>query len=106
MTKATKKTKDILKIFDNVADKVMLIVIKISQRAAKLAEQYGTVDSDRQSTEMYLIAVHEGIKALNLTALLKASDFDFWHDIIGIRNHLDRKKIVLKDCFLPRCARG
>lgn len=42
---------------------------------------------------------------LNLDKFLDAPEFDFMHDIVGIRDKLDRKTGALNDCFLPRCAR-
>lgn len=39
---------------------------------------------------------------LNLAELLKADDFNFMHDIYGIRQHLNRDTGKLEDCFCPR----
>jgi len=42
---------------------------------------------------------------LDLERLLKAERFDFLHDVVGIRGHLDRTTGKLLDCFRPRFAR-
>ncbi|TAL45450.1 MAG: hypothetical protein EPN91_02230 [Salinibacterium sp.] len=42
---------------------------------------------------------------LNLERLLRADDFDFTHDVFGIKIHFDRTTNALLNNFLPRCAR-
>jgi len=42
---------------------------------------------------------------LKLKELLTADDGNFYHDIIGIRNNLNRKTKKLENCFLPRYAK-
>jgi len=42
---------------------------------------------------------------LKLQELLDADDFNFYHDILGIRRNLNRKTKQLENCFLPRYAR-
>ena len=39
---------------------------------------------------------------LNLEKLLKADNFNFLHDIEGIRRYIDRNTGKMKKCFLPR----
>ena len=43
---------------------------------------------------------------LKLQELLDAEDFDFYHDIVGIHNNLNRKTKKLENCFVPRYAKG
>ena len=43
--------------------------------------------------------------SMNFDALLKADDFNFGHDIIGLQYNIDRKAKRIMNCFLPRCAR-
>lgn len=43
---------------------------------------------------------------LDLDKFLKFDDFNFCHDIIGIRQHIDRKNKKFRNCFLPRCAQS
>ncbi|KKK55056.1 hypothetical protein LCGC14_3078450, partial [marine sediment metagenome] len=41
---------------------------------------------------------------LDLARFLEGPDFDFAHDVWGIRNHLNRETGQLENCFLPRYA--
>jgi hypothetical protein len=41
---------------------------------------------------------------MRLEGLLNAGDSDFYHDLDGIRNHLNRETGKLEDCFVPRFA--
>ena len=51
---------------------------------------------------MDLDAVITGGCSLRLDELLAASDFNFFHDVCGIRENLDRNTGALKNCFSPR----
>jgi hypothetical protein len=42
---------------------------------------------------------------LKLQELLKADEFNFYHDITGIYKNLNRKTKKLENCFLPRFAK-
>jgi len=42
---------------------------------------------------------------LKLQELLEADDNNFYHDIIGIGQHLNRQTRKLEDCFVPRFAK-
>lgn len=56
----------------------------------------------------YLLDVYNSKKGnpeMDLEKLLKATDFDFLHDITGIRKHLDTHTQKFKNCFVPRCMR-
>lgn len=53
---------------------------------------------------MDLAATHANGCKLDLDKLLAFDNFNFAHDVFGIREHLDRKTGKLKDFFLPRCA--
>lgn len=83
----------------NVTNDERDIIIKISKRAAKLFK------IDLIDTQMDLCAVHVNDCKLKLADFLEADDFNFAHDIYGIRSNLDRKTGKLKNCFLPRFAR-
>ena len=72
-------------------------IAAIGKRACKLRP-----DLDFQSTIMDITATHISGCKLKLEALLKAKNFDFFHDIIGIANCLDRDTGKLQNCFLPR----
>lgn len=59
---------------------------------------------------MDLAATHANGCPLDLEKLERAPDFDFAHDIMGIRRHLDRDDNSptggkLLNCFVPRCAK-
>jgi len=56
-------------------------------------------------TAMDLSACHANGCPLDFEKLLAAPDFDFIHDVLGIRRHLDRATGNLMDCFVPRCAK-
>lgn len=56
---------------------------------------------DRESMEMDLSATHETC-ALDLERLAVATDFNFLHDIIGIRDNLDRRTGQLQNFWEPR----
>ena len=60
---------------------------------------------DRIDMYMDVTATHQNGCPLKLKELLAADDFNFFHDIYGIYNHLDRKTGELKNCFLPRFAK-
>ena len=56
---------------------------------------------DRLSIMMDLEAVH-AYSPLRLLDLLNADKANFFHDILGIRRHLNRKTKRLENCFIPR----
>ena len=53
---------------------------------------------------MDLDACHNNGCPLDLDALLAAPEFDFIHDTMGIREHINRETGKLEHCFLPRYA--
>lgn len=71
----------------------------IARRANKTVPEYSVRDA-----EMDIIATHKNGCPLQLAALLAAPDFDFIHDVLGIRGNLDRGNGALKNCFDPRYA--
>lgn len=60
---------------------------------------------DYLSMEMDLSATHANGCPLKLEELLKADKFNLLHDLMGIRNHINRKTGKLERFFLPRYAR-
>ena len=42
---------------------------------------------------------------LNLRKLLKAPDFEFCYDVLGIRKHIDRRTGKLRNDFSPKSAK-
>lgn len=75
----------------------------IAERATKLAKAIG-VTYTFIDAEMDICACHANGCSLKLDKLLGADDFNFTHDVFGIRRHLNRQTGVLEDCFLPRFA--
>lgn len=59
-------------------------------------------NADPVEVSMDIAACHTNGNPLRLADLLEAPDFDFGHDINGIRNHIDRKTGKLRGHFLPR----
>jgi len=55
-----------------------------------------------QDYEMDVLACHLNGCPLRLFDLLNADDFNFTHDIVGIREHLDRRTGRLSHRFRPR----
>lgn len=76
---------------------------EIVDKCKKIWRKNG-VSLNKNSLQMDLIAVHGSCQKLDFDKLLNFNDFNFIHDIGGIIKNLDRKKIELKDCFLPRCS--
>jgi len=65
-----------------------------------LTEKYRPLEA-----QMDVTACHVNGCPLKLQELLEADDFNFSHDIFGIRRHLNRETGQLENCFLPRFAR-
>ena len=59
-------------------------------------------DLDEQSLSMDITACHLNGCPLRLEALEMANDFDFIHDVFGIRHHMDRRTGKLMNHFRPR----
>jgi hypothetical protein len=76
----------------------------IARRAAAFAMRHD-IQYDFQTAMMDITAVHANGTPLRLDDLLAFPDFDFAHDVFGIRRHLDRETGKLGGHFIPRCAR-
>lgn len=59
---------------------------------------------DALSLIMDIDAVNSNGCKLSLERLLTFPDFDFYHDVLGIQNNLNRETGKLENCFFPRCA--
>lgn len=81
--------------------KIRLIV----ERAHTMA-QIHNVDYRKMDCEMDLTACHANGCPLDLGRLASARDFDFAHDVFGIRRHISRETGRLENCFVPRFAAG
>lgn len=62
-------------------------------------------DRDRMDFEMDLLATHANGCPLDFDRLLGFAEFSFWHDVMGIARHLNRRTGELEHFFVPRCAR-
>lgn len=85
----------------NATKKDLGLIRRIVRRAMEAAER---IDSNYTplDCEMDLLACHLNGNRLDLQKLLDADDWNFAHDIFGIRGHIDRETGKLKNCFLPR----
>ena len=80
------------------------IIDEIVTRALAVCKKH-RVPYDRMTAFMDMTACHTSTP-LHLRDLLKADDFNFAHDIFGIRRHMNRTTGELEGFFLPRFARS
>lgn len=74
-----------------------------SKTISRIVERAGV--DERLSLTMDLSACHANGCPLDFEKLLGFEDFSFYHDVYGIRNHINRTTGKLEHCFLPRCAK-
>lgn len=82
----------------------MKLITRIAQRAVVMAEDRD-IFYPFQDCDMDITACHMNGNALDLKKLIDFDDFNFSHDVFGIRRYIDRETGELKDCFSPRCAK-
>jgi hypothetical protein len=75
------------------------LIMMIAERALAISRSYSIQYSNIQTD---LLACHLNGNPLNLRGLLDADDYNFAHDIFGIRRHLDRNTGELIGGFRPR----
>lgn len=80
------------------------LIAEIVKRAYRIFPEVLAAGYDGQDLRMDLEAAHSNGCRIDFQKLLDAPQFDFVHDIGGIKRHLDRKTGALGDCFVPRCA--
>jgi len=80
------------------------VINEIAERAMGLDVARRNDPFTKLDIAMDVTAVHRNGCRLRLEALRDADDFNFAHDILGIRRHLDRETGKLGDFFLPRFA--
>jgi len=73
----------------------------IARRAVAKAKDLG-IQYDQMTAVMDIDACHSNGNPLRLQELLEADDLNFFHDVFGIRKHIDRTTGKLGDCFVPR----
>lgn len=79
------------------------VISKIAHRAVAMAAQH-EVPYDLLSATMDLTACVANGCPLYLSELLESNDFNFAHDVFGIRRHINRTSGQLENCFVPRFA--
>jgi hypothetical protein len=87
----------------DVTKEEMQLISKIGKRALQRIEIRNLVDSI--SLNMDITATHKNGNPLRLNDFLNADDFNFFHDIYGILNHLNRETGKLENCFSPRFSK-
>lgn len=80
------------------------LIRQIVERVKRFCAEQG-IDYDPLTCDMDITATHANGCPLDLAKLLAAPDFDFVHDVFGIRRHINRETGQLERLFLPRCAR-
>ena len=85
----------------NTTKEEMDAIRGIAQRAGSATQSIGEALMD---IEMDITACHLNGCKLDLAKLAGFDEFNFAHDVGGIRRHLDRKTGKLRDCFVPRSA--
>lgn len=73
----------------------------IAKRAVSMAKEHG-IAYNQMDALMDIDACHSNGNPLKLGALLEADDFNFGHDVFGIRQHINRTTGKLEHCFVPR----
>lgn len=77
-------------------------IAAITRRAVTTIPVLG--DTPFVELEMDITACHCNGCPLDLEKLLNAGEFDFTHDVLGIRRHVSRETGEMQNCFVPRCA--
>lgn len=87
----------------NVSASDREMIEEVVERAIRLARAAG-FPYNRMDAEMDITACHLNGNPLNLPKLLRADEFNFSHDVFGIRRNLNRTTGKLDNCFSPRCS--
>lgn len=84
----------------------MLKIVELARKAVSMADTLGVQYSQRDAV-MDLTACHANGCPLLLDDMLadNADQSSVYHDLFGIRKHIDRETGKLGDCFVPRYAR-
>lgn len=77
------------------------LIKQIVERAWPTVKKYYV---DQITLKMDIAATHYNGTPLKLMRLLNADDFNFYHDLGGIRASINRKTGKLDNCFVPRFA--
>ncbi len=98
------KLKEIQKTWGMPSFKTTRAEIDTIQAIVRRAEKM-SLCPDRLELDMDITACHANGCVLDLKKLLAFPDFDFVHDIVGIRRHINRTNGKMLDYFLPRSAK-
>jgi hypothetical protein len=60
---------------------------------------------DALSLNMDIEKCHTDNFKLDLDGLLNADNFNFFHDVVGIHNNLNRQTGKIENCFVPRFSK-
>lgn len=82
----------------------MRLIAQIAKRASGMAEMHG-INYPVLEADMDITACHANGNPLDLGRFLKADSFNFSHDAMGIRRHINRQTGQLENCFVPRCSK-
>lgn len=85
----------------NVSKADMKLIQRIADRAVAQAMNHD-IEIDLVDVAMDIAATHANGCRLDLSRLLGADEFNFAHDVVGIRKHLNRETGTLGGGFLPR----
>jgi hypothetical protein len=96
----------------NVSNEDAAVIVEIASRAVQQMRKTLSATNGRVESEMLrpldwamdVTAVHANGCPLRLRELLLADDFNFAHDVFGIRRHLNRDTGRLTGFFVPRFA--
>lgn len=98
------------KLVDRIAKRAhqeleMTMAIRLNPTTGN-SEKIELKNQTEEDTHMDIIAVHMNGCRLDLQRLLEFDDFNFAHDIYGIRNCIDRSTGKLLSNFIPRCRKS
>lgn len=88
----------------NVSKKDQALINLIVMRARLDKPKSFREGNDTLDLQMDITATHCNGCPLNLKMLSIADETTFYHDVWGIRRHIDRETGALKKHFLPKCS--
>lgn len=91
------------KVKFNATKAEVAVISIIADRAVQAAKAAG-IDYAKSDAFMDIEACHSNGCKLELAKLAAADDFNFGHDVLGIRRYIDRSTGKLLNHFLPRFA--
>lgn len=90
----------------NATQKENAIIQQIAERAVRMARTHDLPDYDIVDAAMDIMATHCNGNRLRLEELRDSADFNFGHDVFGIRKYLNRTTGKLENFFVPRYSAG